>query len=317
MAIAGESRLAPVATQSEFPLRLGDAEHFMRVDTMLRDAQYSEVSICRVLGITSLSAVGYVDKDVVDATDPPSLGLLIRLFLLGKIVQRGDIETVLDAAAIRSLQALDLIRPFVGKSERASCFAPVLLYPVADLFIASDRHENPDGSPFVPPPDVVFPAIFVGTHRFLRVLPKSPTRDALDLCSGTGIGALVLSRHVERVVAADITARATHFARFNRLLNHRDNVEVVQGDLYEAVEGRDFDRIIAHPPTYRRSRRRRYSATPGQPAKPSCSASLRGCRTTFGRGARSARCPPAGTLQKCRSSGGSGAGSANQRPSST
>ena len=100
----------------------------------------------------------------------------------------------------------------------------------------------------VPPPDVVFPAIFRGTLRFLRVISKSPADEALDLCCGTGIGALVLSRHVRRAVASDITGRATQFARFNRLLNGCENVEVVQGDLYEPVEGRMFDRVIAHPP---------------------------------------------------------------------
>ena len=103
-------------------------------------------------------------------------------------------------------------------------------------------------APFVPPADVVFPAIFRGTLRFLRVISKSPGEEALDLCSGTGIGSLVLSRHVRRVVASDLTARATHFARFNRLLNGCENVEVVQGDLYEPVEERTFDRIVAHPP---------------------------------------------------------------------
>src|SRR6185436_16075364 len=35
---------------------------------------------------------------------------------------------------------------------------------------------------------------------------------------------------------------------FNQRLNGCRNVEVVQGDLYDAVPGRSFDRIIAHPP---------------------------------------------------------------------
>jgi hypothetical protein len=59
---------------------------------------------------------------------------------------------------------------------------------------------------------------------------------------------LVLSRCAERVTASDITARATHFAEFNRRLNRCSNVEVVQSDLYSAISDRDFDRIIAHPP---------------------------------------------------------------------
>jgi hypothetical protein len=49
-------------------------------------------------------------------------------------------------------------------------------------------------------------------------------------------------------VSADVTERATQFARFNRALNSRDNVEVVCGDLYGAIGGRTFDLIVAHPP---------------------------------------------------------------------
>src|SRR5207247_2324413 len=91
------------------------------------------------------------------------------------------------------------------------------------------------------------PAALAGPLRFVGVSGRSPVADALDLCAGTGIAALVLSRHVERVVAADITPRAAHFARFNALLNSRPNVEIAVGDLYDPVAGRTFDRIVAHP----------------------------------------------------------------------
>lgn len=50
------------------------------------------------------------------------------------------------------------------------------------------------------------------------------------------------------VVASDITDRSTHFARFNSLLNGCTNIQVVKGDLFNAVDGRSFDRIVTHPP---------------------------------------------------------------------
>jgi hypothetical protein len=46
----------------------------------------------------------------------------------------------------------------------------------------------------------------------------------------------------------DITERATRFASFNARLNQVDNVRAVQGDLYQPVGDRTFDRIVAHPP---------------------------------------------------------------------
>jgi SAM-dependent methyltransferase len=116
------------------------------------------------------------------------------------------------------------------------------------FWLASDRYTNPDGSHFVAAPDIVFPAIYAGTLRFLNLLPLSAAEDSLDLCAGAGVGAFVLSRCSKRAVSADISVRATQFANFNRYLNHLDHVEVVCGDLYEPVAGRTFDRIVAHPP---------------------------------------------------------------------
>ncbi len=233
-----------------FPLHLGRPEDFARVRSLLRDAAFDAEHICGALGITSLADLGSARPDqlVEAAREATAFPLLVRLFLLVEAIARPAVERTLGVPAIESLLALDLLRRDAGTDGSAVYFAPVLLYPVANVIIASDRHENPDGSPFVAPPDVVFPAIFSGTLRFLRVIPTSPADDALDLCSGTGIGALALSGHVRRVVASDLTARATHFARFNRLLNGCDNVEVLQGDLYEPVAGRTFDRIVAHPP---------------------------------------------------------------------
>ena len=60
--------------------------------------------------------------------------------------------------------------------------------------------------------------------------------------------ALVASRYAGQTWAADITERATRFARFNAALNGIANCTAVQGDLYEPLQGESFDRIVAHPP---------------------------------------------------------------------
>ncbi|HYU08416.1 MAG TPA: class I SAM-dependent methyltransferase [Gemmatimonadales bacterium] len=227
------------------PLRLGAPAEFRRVADLLLRSAFDEPTVCKALGIDSLANLGTVHRGGVDLTAIDSaLALLIKAFVLLEPIAADDLAAGLDRDTLAALEALDLVR--VGKDQ--AYYAPVLLYPVHGCWIASDRHDNPDGSPFVAPPDVVFPAIFAGTLRFLRVIPKSASEQALDLCSGSGIGALVLSRSVRHVVASDLTARATHFAQFNRLLNGCENVEVVQGDLYQPVAGRQFDRIVAHPP---------------------------------------------------------------------
>ena len=232
------------------PLRLGNAADFARVRAGLEQAGFDEAAICSGLRIQNLGQIGLVRPQTVAAfaTQHPGLGALVRLLTLGEVVPRSDLERLVAADLRAAFTALDVVRPIQTAQVPDGLFAAVMLYPVAGLFIASDRHDNPDGSRFVAPADVVFPAIFHGTLRFLRIIARSPARDVLDLGSGTGIAALLLSRTVGTAVASDLTARSTHFAAFNRLLNDCANVEVVQGDLYEPVAGRQFDRIVAHPP---------------------------------------------------------------------
>jgi len=83
--------------------------------------------------------------------------------------------------------------------------------------------------------------------RFLRLLPDARGGDSLDLCGGTGIGALRLSRTSRAAVTTDLTARSAFFAEFNARLNGA-RVSSLCGDLYSPVQGRQFDVITAHPP---------------------------------------------------------------------
>jgi len=235
-----------------FPLRLGGAEDFARVESLLKLSGFDEATICRMLDLGEMADLSSVKPEQVDLSKEGSatLAVLIRIFLFSQPIPRADVEQLIDAATLESLVALDVFRigAFGADTKTEMYYSPVFLYPVEGLLIASDRHNNPDGSAFFPPPDIVFPAINAGSLSFLRIIPKTPTASVLDLCSGSGVAALALNNCSERVVASDITARATHFADFNRLLNRCSRVEVRQGDLYASVEGEMFDRIVAHPP---------------------------------------------------------------------
>jgi SAM-dependent methyltransferase len=235
-----------------FPLRAGSAEDFARVESLLKSSAFDEASVCRLLHIREMADLSSVKPDEVDlaAAGSARLALLVRIFLFSQALPRAEVEPLIDAAALESLMALDVFRSAVFSADRKteSYYSPVFLYPVTGLLIASDRHNHPDGSAFLPPPDIVFPAINAGSLAFLRIIPKTQTASALDLCSGSGVAALALNHCAERVVASDITARAVHFADFNRLLNRCNRVEVRQGDLYSGVAGEMFDRIVAHPP---------------------------------------------------------------------
>lgn len=245
----------PKAQESALPpLRLGSADDFAQVELMFENAGFDEPTILRILKIEEMADLSGVKPNQIDlaAMATGLLAPLIRLFLFSEPVKCREVERLIDPTALGSLLKLDILRVGrFGLNHRDSeevYYSPVFLYPIAGLLIASDRHSNPDGSEFVPPPDIVFPAINGGTLLFLKVISKSPANNILDLCSGTGVAALLLGKHVQRALTSDITDRATHFANFNRLLNRCYNVEVVQGDLYDAVKGETFDRIVAHPP---------------------------------------------------------------------
>ncbi len=71
---------------------------------------------------------------------------------------------------------------------------------------------------------------------------------ALDLCTGSGIQALLAAEHAKRVVAVDINERAARCTRFNAQLSGVTNLEVLVGDLFEPVQRKRFDLITANPP---------------------------------------------------------------------
>lgn len=231
------------ATLPDFPLRLASAEAFGRVRAFFRASNYDEPTLCRVLGLENMSALGRVDWDRV-AVQPAALAWCVRVFARGLLTETALAAEICGPDVQDALFELGLLQP--AKKTPASLLCPVWLYPLAEFIIASDRRDDPEDAAFTPAADVVFPAIYGGTLRFLQLLPETHGA-ALDLCGGSGIGALQLSRTARISVTADLAERSAVFAEFNARLNSRP-VESLSGDLYAPVPGRQFDFISAHPP---------------------------------------------------------------------
>jgi methylase of polypeptide subunit release factors len=136
----------------------------------------------------------------------------------------------------------------LDKADMNRCFATAALYPVRDLYIASDRWNNPDHTPAQSFPDIVYPALTRGAREFLDFSSFEPCEDFLEVCAGTAALALLAARSARHVWATDIAERSTQFEKFNAALNGIGNVTIAQGDLYEPVKQQTFDRIAAHPP---------------------------------------------------------------------
>lgn len=94
------------------------------------------------------------------------------------------------------------------------------------------------------------PVMFLWGESYVLagVVPREPRARALDLCTGSGVHAILASKHCREVTAVDISPRAVQIAQFNAALNRAENVEVLRGDLYEPLPAQAFDLILANPP---------------------------------------------------------------------
>lgn len=120
--------------------------------------------------------------------------------------------------------------------------------------------ERVDGVPLVILPDVFNPVVLRSGVFLARNLPppvKSNVPDstrprALDMGTGSGIGAIFAARLGYQVVAVDLNPEAVRCARINVLLNHLDElVDICSGDLYTPVSGQRFDLVLFNPPFFR------------------------------------------------------------------
>ncbi|MDR3584255.1 MAG: class I SAM-dependent methyltransferase [Desulfosporosinus sp.] len=95
------------------------------------------------------------------------------------------------------------------------------------------------------------PAVYIGvdTYRLVRLLPSKKVNSMLDLCTGSGIQAILGSRSANNVIGVEINNQASAVTKFNVNLNNLQNkINIIEGNLYEPVIGKTFDVITANPP---------------------------------------------------------------------
>jgi SAM-dependent methyltransferase len=226
---------------------VGEEAAFAPVRDFLGRAGYTEQRVAQWAGVESIHLFQSLHDGRKHGTAIDNeLDLLVALFMDSVLVDDALLERWLPAPVRGAMRDLQLLVPAAtsGKSH-----ATVLLYPVDGLYIISDLTRDPDPAKATPlAEDVVYPAITTSSGRFLRQISRTRSERFLEMCAGTGIAALIGARQSGHAWALDITARSTHFARFNAALNGVRNFTALQGDLYEPVQGQTFDRIVAHPP---------------------------------------------------------------------
>jgi HemK-related putative methylase len=107
---------------------------------------------------------------------------------------------------------------------------------------------------------VVLPGVFDGatlrTGAFLAQALDAhtcpPGARALDLGTGSGLGAIFAARYAAQVIATDINPEAARCAQLNALAHHLEQrIETRVGDLFEPVRGERFEVILFNPPYFR------------------------------------------------------------------
>lgn len=120
--------------------------------------------------------------------------------------------------------------------------SPMSLFECRGQFIATDSITNQtEDFNFVMP-------LLPESYEFAASTPRAGVDATLDLCTGSGVHALLAAQHSRSVCGVDISPRAIAFSRFNLWLNDARNVTFEQGDLFAPVQGRTFDLILANPP---------------------------------------------------------------------
>lgn len=174
---------------------------------------------------------------------PTPLGALVRLFTLGLEVDFDEVDAALPTLRGDGLVALDLAER-TGAGLRACCD----LQPHADethaWWVASDLTHAAMGAALEP--DHVL-GVGSASLTVASWTPRTPVRAALDLGTGSGIQALHLDAHADRVVVTDTSDRALRFARFNAALAG-SNWDVRAGDMLAPVAGERFDLVVSNPP---------------------------------------------------------------------
>lgn len=114
-------------------------------------------------------------------------------------------------------------------------------------WIASDLEQSLVSGPL--PKDYVL-GIGQATLSLAHFISRHPRKLSLDLGTGCGILAMLMTLFSTKVIATDISTRALGFATFNRTLAQIDpqRLELMQGSFFDPVKDYRFDLIVSNPP---------------------------------------------------------------------
>jgi len=239
----------PAIEPAPFVVEAGDISEFRTAISEIAKSGYTETAVRDRLDLADITDLKWKALPIYRAerlAERDAQALAMELFLLQGAVPEGELRRLFSAPS----QAVLLRTGTLEIDSSGLARARASLFPVGDRLIFSDHawHKLPHPGYTTVPHDLV---MFVGSDsRWLaRATVRRPVHVALDLCTGSGVQALLAAPHSERVLAVDINPRAVRCARFNATISGAVNMEVAEGNLFEPVSASErFDLITANPP---------------------------------------------------------------------
>ena len=222
-------------------LGFNTAEGFAEFRSLLVEACYTDRGILEALGSDDILSVHADDEALLlwRTRRETDLDILIRLFLMNQPVD-GDLA----GRALRLLSVEDLIAAGLLRGSGSQVTATVTLLPYQGLWFVFDppkRLGTSSAHDYVM--GIGRSSITLACHTL-----RQPCRQVLDLGTGCGVQALFAAQHSQKVLAVDRNPRAVQLATFNARLNGMEQVECLEGNLFEPVKGQRFDLIVTNPP---------------------------------------------------------------------
>lgn len=168
----------------------------------------------------------------------PQLFLLFTAFFLNRSVELEPLRGCLGERLLHDLLEVGILLTVDHGCVRST----VRVVPYRALLLVTDAWDRQTPDFTYLGKDSVDMAEFLtqrlGPQRFSR---------GLDLCSGSGIHALLLADRCQQVVGVDINPRAVWYAQCNAVINRKDDVTFRCADLLSPLEGQ-FDLVVSNPP---------------------------------------------------------------------
>jgi methylase of polypeptide subunit release factors len=209
-------------------------------------ADYTVAGVTELLGPLAHAALGRNETTpgLRATTDGSPLATMTRLWQLQAPVAAADVETALPDL-LDPLCAAGLLQRSV-EEVRARLDVRPYADDLRDWWVVSDLTPGLDGDHRAMDADHVL-GVSSASSTLAELTVREPVGSALDLGTGSGVQAMHLSGHCERVVATDVNLRAITMARLNAALNDVF-VDVRDGSLFEPVAGEGFDLVVSNPP---------------------------------------------------------------------